>query len=310
LEALYHVTPSVACNSIFGSPWYSLAVSGKLFIVATPLGNLDDVSSRARSTLQSVDCIACEDTRRTAKLLARHEIKTPTLSCHRFNEMERLEPILRRLSAGENIALVSDGGTPGISDPGALLINAALERKITVVPIPGASAVTTLLSCSGLPADSYVFEGFLPHRGGERRIRLRQLRSDTRTLVFFESPHRIGVTLQDIHDIFGERLLVIGRELTKRYETILRGTAAEITTQLGPSPRGEFTIAMAGASGDELTGAPEERSQQLLEGWHKALSETGGDRRRALKLASRNLGLKRAELYRSLVELGAIDDQV
>ena len=133
-------------------------MSGKLYIVATPLGNLDDVSSRALATLRSVDCIACEDTRRTAKLLARHDIVTPTISCHRFNEMERLEPILRRLGAGEDVALVSDGGTPGISDPGALLIKTALEQQIAVVPIPGASAAATLLSCSGLPADSYVFE--------------------------------------------------------------------------------------------------------------------------------------------------------
>jgi len=284
-------------------------VSGKLYIVATPLGNLDDVSSRALATLRSVDCIACEDTRRTAKLLARHDIATPTISCHRFNEMERLEPILRRLGAGEDVALVSDGGTPGISDPGALLIKTALEQQIAVVPIPGASAAATLLSCSGLPADRYVFEGFLPHRGGERRTRLRELRQETRTLVVFESPHRILGTLDDIKEIYGQRLLVLGRELTKRYETILRGTAAEIATRLGPAPRGEFTIAMAGATGDELSSEPEEPSQRLLDGWRDALSEAGSDRRKALKLASRKLGLKRAELYRSLVELGAIDDQ-
>ncbi|HKQ60954.1 MAG TPA: 16S rRNA (cytidine(1402)-2'-O)-methyltransferase, partial [Candidatus Polarisedimenticolaceae bacterium] len=207
-------------------------MAGQLFVVATPLGNLDDLAPRALETLRRVDAIACEDTRRTAKLLARFALDKPLLSCHRFNEAQRLRPVLERLTRGESVALVSDGGTPGVSDPGALLVRAVLDAGIPVCPLPGPSAVTTLLSASGLPADRFIFEGFLPPRAGERRRRLRELREETRTLVLFEAPHRIEATLADLAAIFGERRLVLGRELTKRHESVLAGTARSVAARL------------------------------------------------------------------------------
>jgi 16S rRNA (cytidine1402-2'-O)-methyltransferase len=279
-------------------------VAGTLFVIATPLGNLGDLSPRAADTLRQVACIACEDTRRTARLLARHGIETPTISCHKFNEKERLIPVLDRLRAGEDVGLVSDGGSPGIADPGALLVRTALESGIPVCPLPGPSAVTTLLSASGFPADRYVFDGFLPHRAGERRRRLRALRREPRTLVLFEAPHRIQETLGEIEQIFGDRPLVLGRELTKQYETILSGDATEVARRLGDPVKGEITLVLAGARDHEQHEELEPQARKIVEAWKRALIEEGGNRRGALRRAARALGLNRAELNRRLAELG------
>lgn len=276
-------------------------MSGKLFVVATPLGNLDDISARALETLRSVETIACEDTRRTAKLLDRYGISARLLSCHRFNERQRLEPVLKRIREGEQIALVSDGGTPGIADPGRLLVRAALEEGLEVSPLPGPNAVAALLSVSGLPADRYVFEGFLPHRAGERRRRLRALAEEKRTVVFYETPHRILETLADIDEVLGPRRLVLGRELTKIHETILHGNAAELARRLGSNVRGEITLVLGGAAGPAMGDA---RAKALRERWRKALDEAGGNRRSALDRVARELGLKKSELSRRLAELG------
>jgi 16S rRNA (cytidine1402-2'-O)-methyltransferase len=283
-------------------------VPGTLYVIATPLGNLDDMPQRGIEILRRVHRVACEDTRRTARLLGRFGIDTPTLSCHRFNERSRLEPVLDRLLAGEDVALVSDGGTPGISDPGALLVSAAAEAGIRVCPVPGPSAVATLLSVSGLPADRYVFEGFLPHRAGERRRRLRELRSEARPLVLFEAPHRIRDTLADLDRIFGDRPIVLGRELTKLHETILRGNAAELAERIGASVKGEITLVLAGAPAGVRSGDLDRDARRLLEAWKQALEEESGDRRAALRRAARALGLRRAELSRALDELGRSDD--
>jgi 16S rRNA (cytidine1402-2'-O)-methyltransferase len=283
-------------------------VPGKLFVIATPLGNLDDISPRAVQTLRQVDLILCEDTRRSARLLDRYDIEKPKLSYHRFNERERLQQILRELHAGRDIALVSDGGTPAISDPGFLLVRALLDAGLEVCPIPGPSAVATLLSVSGLPADRYLFEGFLPHRQGERRRRLRQLRPAAHTTVLFEAPHRIADTLRDIEEIFGKRQLVLGRELTKRYETILVGSAAEIAARLGDEVKGEITIAIAGALPGDRADEGDQRAERVRESWRRALGEADGDSRAALRSAAKALGMKRPELYRLLAELGEDPD--
>ena len=279
-------------------------MSGTLFVLATPLGNLGDLSPRALEVLSRVSCIACEDTRRTARLLARHEVTTPMLSCHRFNERERLEPLLQRLKAGDDVALVSDGGTPLISDPGALLVREAVESGIEVSPIPGPSAVATLLSVSGVPCDRYVFDGFLPHRAGERRRRLRELAPESRTIVFFETPHRIRQALNDVDELLGNRLLVLGRELTKQYETIVRGTAREVLASLGDDVRGEITVVLSGAEAGQRATTEPEGDRAVLEAYRAALDAAGGDRRAALRCAARTLGMKRPELYRYLAELG------
>ncbi len=279
---------------------------GTLYVVATPIGNLDDLAPRARRVLSEVALIACEDTRHTAKLLARFGIDNRMLSCHKFNERERLEPILTALRAGHDVALVSDGGTPGVSDPGALLVGAVHDAGLRVSPIPGPSAVVAVLAVAGFEGTRFVFEGFLPHRAGERRRRLRELRDETRTIVAFETPHRIAAALRDIGDVFGrERALALGRELTKQHETVLRGTATEVASALTRQPlRGEIVLAIAGATGRHTPTEDDRAVERVRAGWGAALAEAGGDRREALRRAARALGLKRAELRRYLDELG------
>ncbi|HEX5044970.1 MAG TPA: 16S rRNA (cytidine(1402)-2'-O)-methyltransferase [Candidatus Polarisedimenticolaceae bacterium] len=278
---------------------------GTLFVVATPIGNLDDTSPRAQRLLGRVSLVACEDTRRTAQLLERFGATVPTVSCHKFNERERLIELLQRVRSGEDVALVSDGGTPGVSDPGRHLVEAALEAGLPVSPIPGPSAVAALLSVSGLPADRFVFEGFLPARPGERRRRLRALRAETRTLVLFEAPHRLLDTLRDLAAIVGERRIVLGRELTKVHETVLRGSARELAEALAAAPvRGEITLALAGADRGGGAAPDEADAAALRRAWVAALSASGGDRRDALRRAARELGVGRAELWRRLEELG------
>jgi 16S rRNA (cytidine1402-2'-O)-methyltransferase len=277
-------------------------VAGRLLVIATPLGNLGDVSPRALEELRRASCIACEDTRRTQKLLARHDIAAPLVSYHKFNERRRLPELIARIESGADIALVTDGGTPAVSDPGAAIVRAALEAGAAVIPIPGPSAVTAALSISGFASDRFVFDGFLPARAAERRRRLRELVGEPRTLVVFEAPHRIVATLVDVAEIFGERPLVAARELTKLHETVLRGTASEVARALGPTPRGELTLVLAGA-GDEPRANETSGTERLREAWRAALESTGGDRRLALRQASRALGLSRAELQRALDEV-------
>jgi len=279
---------------------------GTLYVVATPIGNLDDLSSRALETLRSVACIACEDTRRTRKLLARHGIDARTVSCHKHNEQERVERVLPILRRGESVALVSDSGTPGIADPGSILVRSAALEGIAVVPIPGPSAVAALLSVSGISADRFVFDGFLPSRAGERRRRLRELSRETRCVVVFEAPHRIRTTLEDLATILGGRPLVLGREITKRHETILRGSAQDLIRSLGVEEvRGEIVLAFPGAS-ERPEGPAQEPASEVVEAWRAALHETGGDAREALRLAARALKMKRPALYRLLAELHEI----
>jgi 16S rRNA (cytidine1402-2'-O)-methyltransferase len=279
---------------------------GTLFVIATPLGNLSDISARALETLRSVQRVICEDTRLTARLLGRYGIETPRVSCHRFNERERVEALLGELREGADLALVSDGGTPSVSDPGALLVSAALDAGVRVTPVPGPCAATALLSVGGLPSDRFVFEGFLPHRGGERRRRLRELRDEPRTLVLYEAPHRIRETLEDVEAILGERLVVLGREMTKVHETIIRGSARQILDRMGPGEvRGECTLLVSGPSHDDRhrDATDSTESAALLTTWRQCLAEAGGDRREALRSAARRLGLRRAELWRKIQEL-------
>jgi 16S rRNA (cytidine1402-2'-O)-methyltransferase len=286
--------------------------TGTLFVVATPLGNLEDLSPRALRILQGVSCIACEDTRRTAKLLARYGVGTPTVACHRFNERERVEPILERLRSGEDVALVSDGGTPCLSDPGNLLVSAAVAAGVGTVPVPGPFAAAALLSVAGFPVDRFVFEGFLPHRAGERRKRLRELRAETRPVVLYEAPHRLRRTLDDLDAILGGRRLVLGREMTKVHESILRGSAADLRAALGEAEvRGECTIVVAGRDETGPRPAPtgdDARNERVREAWNAALRESRGDRKEALRLAARPLGMRRPELFRLLQEIGALEN--
>ena len=279
-------------------------MSGTLHVVATPLGNLDDLSTRAKETLASAALIACEDTRRTAKLLARIGVKAPMIALHKFSERDRLDDALATLAAGRDVALVSDGGTPGISDPGALLIDAAHRAGYRVSPVPGPSAAVALLSASGLAADRFNFEGFLPRRPAERRRRLRELAADERTTVAYEAPHRIRQSLEDVAGAMGGRMIVLGRELTKVHETILRGTAAELLEALGDEPRGEIVLAISGR--DPAEPAVAGTDDAVATAWARALDEAAGDEREALRALSKTTGIKRAELWRKLTELGLV----
>lgn len=223
--------------------------AGTLYIVGTPIGNLEDMTFRAIQVLQQVDAIAAEDTRHTGKLLQHFQISTPQLSYHDHNRLSRIPELLERLQSGRAIALVTDAGMPGISDPGYELVKACAEIGISVVPIPGPSAVITALSASGLPTDRFVFEGFLPPKGQPRRDRLESLPAESRTLVFYEAPHRLRQTLEDLAAALGpDRSITLTRELTKLHEEFWRGSLEEaIARYTTREPQGEFTLVVAGA---------------------------------------------------------------
>lgn len=220
---------------------------GTLYIVSTPIGNLEDVTLRALRTLKEVDLIAAEDTRRTRKLLSHYQIHTPMVSYYTYNRLWREKYLLRELRGGKNVSLVSEAGTPGISDPGYSLIQAAIEKGINLVPIPGPSALISALSISGLPAHNFLFLGFLSSKSGRRRRQLKGVKGEPMTIVLYESPHRLLSTLKDILEVLGDRLTVITRELTKKYEEVARGKVSQLLDKFARAkPRGEFVLIVEG----------------------------------------------------------------
>jgi 16S rRNA (cytidine1402-2'-O)-methyltransferase len=283
------------------------ALAPGLYLVATPIGNLGDITLRALDVLKRASCIACEDTRQTQKLLNHFGIATPTVSCHEHNERERAAELVEAMRQGAAIALVSDAGTPGISDPGAWLVSAAIEAGVVVIPIPGANAALSALVASGLPAAEFHFAGFLPEKAGARRTRLEALLAEStgnesqRTIIFYEAPHRILHTLADLEAVWGaDQPIAVARELTKIHEEFLRGTVAEVRTQLGERDRirGELTVLLPVHSGsrpphDELREGLAARVVRLQ-------SQTGIDEKEALKRLARELGRSKSELYREL----------
>jgi 16S rRNA (cytidine1402-2'-O)-methyltransferase len=269
-----------------------------LYLVATPIGNLEDITLRALRVLKEVHLIACEDTRHTRKLLDHFGIQQPTISYHEHNELKRAEELTTRLLNGESIALVTDAGTPGISDPAFRLVVAAIEHNIPVIPIPGATALIAGLIASGLPTDAFLFVGFLPAKRNARREKLAALRSVRETLVMYEAPHRMRETLLEAQAVLGNRRAALAREITKLHEEFLRGTLADISAQL-QEPRGEITLVIAGASEAELQPAPVTASlaTQLAQ-----LRQTGISRNDALKQLAKLRGLSKKEAYRLLLE--------
>ncbi|HJS26020.1 MAG TPA: 16S rRNA (cytidine(1402)-2'-O)-methyltransferase [Actinomycetota bacterium] len=224
-------------------------MSGRLFLVGTPIGNLGDLTDRARDTLAAADLVAAEDTRRTGKLLAHLGIKARMVSLFEGNERERSERLLEELRGGGQVALVSDAGMPSVSDPGFRLVRACAEEGIDVTVVPGPSAVTAALAISGLPMDRWVFEGFLPRRAAERRSRLRELATDRRTVVLFESPRRLVATLREMLEELGDRGVAVARELTKLHEQVVRGRVSEVLEAFADAdPRGEVVVVLEGAS--------------------------------------------------------------
>jgi 16S rRNA (cytidine1402-2'-O)-methyltransferase len=277
-------------------------MTGTLFIVATPIGNLEDVTQRALRVLRDADVIACEDTRHTRKLLNHFGIATRTVSYHEHNERERAAELCRLLAEGKNVALVSDAGTPLISDPGFRVVSAAIERSIQILSVPGAAAFVAALALSGLPTDQFLFAGFLPARATARRAKLEELRAIPATLIFYEAPHRIAATLKDAADIFGNRRAVVARELTKLHEEIIRGSLPELAEQFASKiAKGEIVLLIDAESHGMSKDESESASPTKLAARVRELEEQGTSAKEALKLAARELGLKRSEAYRMMV---------
>jgi len=273
---------------------------GTLYVVGTPIGNLEDITFRAVRILKSVDVIAAEDTRHTGKLLQHYEIKAPQVSYHEHNRSERLPELIDQLQAGKAIALVTDAGMPGISDPGYELVKACIDVGIQVVPIPGATAVITALSAAGLPTDRFVFEGFLPASGKERQKRLESLPAEARTMIFYESPHRLRQTLEDLGEhLGGKRTLVLARELTKMHEEFWRGSIGEaILHYTHHEPKGEFTLVVAGAQAQALV-----LSEDVLKAELQQIMDRGVSRSQASRELAQLTKLPRRHLYQLALSL-------
>ena len=279
-----------------------------LYLVATPIGNLGDITLRALDILKQADLIACEDTRQTQKLLNHYGITTPTISCHEYNERERSLELIEAIKKGSRIAIVSDAGVPGISDPGSVLVREAISAAVPVVPIPGANAALSALIASGFSTEEFHFLGFLPEKAGARRTRLEALAAQTRetpqTLVFYEAPHRIADTLADMEMVFGGALRVVAaRELTKLHEEFLRGTVAEVRARLGERDRirGEFVLLIEAPSNFAGTASLDQQKRESISAQVKRLqSQSGIDEKDALKRLARESGISKSELYREL----------
>jgi len=277
----------------------SLGPGSSLYLVATPIGNLEDITLRALRVLKEVDLIACEDTRQTQKLLSHYGIQTRTVSYHEHNEMTKAAELIVDLESGAKIALVTDAGMPGISDPGFRLIALAIRHHVPVVPIPGASAFLAALVASGLPTDSFRFSGFLPAKSGQRRKLLESVRESPRTQVFYEAPHRLLETLADVAEILGaNRHVVVAREVTKLHEEFLRGRAGEILEQLRSrgEVKGEITLLIAKPETQDLR--PETCTVTVAQRVKQIMSEEKVDEKSALKKVAKERGIGKSEAYR------------
>jgi 16S rRNA (cytidine1402-2'-O)-methyltransferase len=281
---------------------HALALGPALYLVGTPIGNLEDITLRAIRVLKEVDVIACEDTRQTQKLLNHYGVRTRTISYHEHNEMTRAAELVKEMQEGASVALVTDAGMPGISDPGFRLISLAIRHHLQVVPIPGASAFLAALVASGMPTDSFRFSGFLPAKRGERRAALEAIKTSPRTQVFYEAPHRIIEALADVCEVLGNgRHVVIAREVTKLHEEFLRGRAGEVleTLKARDGVKGEITLLIGKAEGNESAGAADafvrpSMSQRI----EQIMAEEKVDEKAALKKVAKERGVSKSEAYR------------
>jgi 16S rRNA (cytidine1402-2'-O)-methyltransferase len=272
-------------------------MAGVLYIVATPIGNLEDITLRALRILKEVDLIAAEDTRHTRILLDHYDIRIPLTSYHEHNERAKAQSLIARLLDGENVALVSDAGTPAISDPGYRLIVEAISAGIRVIPLPGASALAAALSASGLPSDRFAFEGFLPAKRQERKTKLQELRQDHRTLIFYEAPHRLSESLQDMLEILGDRQIAVGRELSKVHEEFLRGTVSEVMAGLADHEiKGEVTVVVRGSTDSQI-------STDLLETEVRRLIDEGIRVKEISDLVGARYQISKREIYQMVLRL-------
>ena len=278
-------------------------MSGKLILCATPIGNLEDITFRVIETLKSVDIIAAEDTRNSIKLLNHYKIKTPMTSYHEHNKVEKGKQLIERMKKGESIALISDAGTPGICDPGEELVRMCYEEGIKVTSLPGPSACITALSMSGQSTRRFVFEGFLPIQKKERQERLGMMKEETRTLVVYEAPHRLLKTLREINAVFGNREVSVCREITKRYETVVRAKIQEVISYFEKKPpKGECVVVIAGREPEEIQQEEQERWKNISLENHMELHFLEGlDKKEAMKRVAKERGLSRREVYQQLL---------
>jgi 16S rRNA (cytidine1402-2'-O)-methyltransferase len=268
---------------------------GALYIVATPIGNLEDITLRAIRVLKEVSIIAAEDTRRTRKLLGAYQISTPMTSLYDRIEDRKSSVLISKMNEGMDVAIVSDAGTPGISDPGYVLVSKAIAEGIEIIPVPGASAVVTALSVSGLPMDSFAFYGFLPSRSGRRKQFLSTLMDEAKTLVFYESPKRLIESLRDIGEVLGDRNIVVLREMTKVFEEIMRGTVGEVINQLqGRVVKGEVTLVI----GRRGKISPSFSDDEILAKFEELWKSSGSSRRDIIEKLAKELGIPKKRVYR------------
>lgn len=282
-------------------------MSGKLYLCATPIGNLEDITLRVIRTLKEVDLIAAEDTRHSIKLLNHLEIKTPMTSYHEFNKIEKARHLVEQLKSGLSIALITDAGTPGISDPGEELVRQAYAAGIEVTSLPGACAAITALTLSGLSTRRFSFEAFLPTDKKERQLVFEELKKDTRTVIIYEAPHRLCKTLKELYEVLGNRTVTIVKELTKKYETIWRTTLSEAAALFEvQEPRGEYVILLEGRSKEELEAEKQDRWDTITLDEHmKLYQDQGLDKKEAMKAVAKDRGISKRDIYQELIHEGS-----
>lgn len=278
-------------------------MAGKLYLCATPIGNLEDITFRVLRTLKEVDLIAAEDTRNSIKLLNHFEIKTPMTSYHEYNKIEKAYQLVDKMREGKNIALITDAGTPGISDPGEDLVRICYEEGIEVTSLPGPAACITALTMSGLPTRRFAFEAFLPRDKKERALVLEQLKNETRTIILYEAPHHLVKTLEELQGVLGNRKIAVCRELTKRYEEKTLSTIEDMLKFYKENePRGEYVLVLEGKSFEEIAEEEKKSWETMTLEEHMAVYENQGiDRKEAMKLVAKDRGISKRDVYQALL---------
>lgn len=279
------------------------SMAGTLYLCATPIGNLQDMTPRVIETLREVDVIAAEDTRNSIKLLNHFEIKTPMTSYHEYNKIEKAEQLVSQLLSGKNIALITDAGTPAISDPGEVLVAKCQEAGVPVTSLPGCCACITALTLSGLPTRRFCFEGFLPADKKEKKYILDELQNETRTIIMYEAPHHLKRTLKELYEILGQRRITLCRELTKKFETVFPTTLEEALAYYEENePKGEYVLVLEGKSRKELLQSEQAKWEEMSIEEHMALYEGQGiDRKSAMKMVAADRGVSKREIYQALL---------
>ena len=278
-------------------------MAGKLYLCATPIGNLEDITYRVLRTLKEVDLIAAEDTRNSIKLLNHFEIKTPMTSYHEYNKIDKAYQLVDKMREGKNIALITDAGTPGISDPGEDLVRICYEEGIEVTSLPGPAACITALTMSGLPTRRFAFEAFLPRDKKERAMVLEQLKNETRTIILYEAPHHLVKTLEELFSVLGDRKIAVCRELTKRYEEKRLSTISEMLEWYRENePRGEYVLVLDGKTFEEIAEEEKKTWEAMTIEEHMAVYEDKGiDRKEAMKLVAKDRGISKRDVYQALL---------